>query len=378
MAMPLPTIAEPRPPRILIVRLSAIGDAIHGMPVACALRARFPEAFLAWAVEDRAAALLQGHPALDELIVLPRGWLKSVGGVLRLRRRLRAARFDVALDVQGLTKSALLAWLSGAPRRIGYAGAAGRELSQWLNNELVETTGPHMIDRYVQLLRPLGIESPEVRFDLPEHEADRAAAEQIVRQTGLSEGFVIVNAGAGWPSKLWPAERYALLSAHLGRAWGLPTLAVWGNAVERARAERIASGSDGFARLAPETSLTVLAALARRAKLFVGSDSGPLHLAAAVGTPCVGLYGPWPREKHGPYGSQHVALQAARFEGSTRQRRHAPPAIMEAITVEMACDACDQILRRDGAISRPADPLTPPASSPPRTDADSSSGRCTS
>ena len=102
------------------------------------------------------------------------------------------------------------------------------------------------------------------------------------------------------------------------------------------------------ARLAPPTSLTELAALARRARLFLGSDTGPLHLAAAVGTPCVGLYGPWPAERHGPYGAQHVALQEAFFDGPTRKRRKAPPALMEAITVDRVCEACDQILRRFG------------------------------
>ena len=147
-------------PRILIVRLSAIGDAIQTMPVACALRERFPEAFLAWAVEERAGTLLRGHEALDELIVLPRGWLKSPGGVWRLRRRLRDFRFDVAIDVQSLTKSAVLAWLSGARRRIGFGNPGGRELSKWLNNERVDPKATHVVDRYLELLRPLGIESP--------------------------------------------------------------------------------------------------------------------------------------------------------------------------------------------------------------------------
>ena len=145
------------PSRILIVRLSAIGDVIHGVPVLCALRSAFPQAFIGWVVEGRAGDLLEGHPALDELIRVPRGWLKSPREVWRLRRRLRACRFDTTIDLQCLTKSAIAAWLSGAPRRIGKAGADGRELSRWFHNELVAAGGDHVIDHYLDMLRPLGI-----------------------------------------------------------------------------------------------------------------------------------------------------------------------------------------------------------------------------
>jgi lipopolysaccharide heptosyltransferase I len=332
----------------LIVRLSAIGDVIHGMPLACALRRRFPAALLAWVVEERAAALLRGHEALDELITLPQGWLKSPGTVWRLVRRLRAMKFETAIDVQGLTKAAIVAWLSGAGRRIGLGNPWGRELSQWLNTELVDTTAEHAVDRTLQLLLPLGIDPPEVRFQVPELPPDRVAAEEMIRQAGLEGGFAIINPGAGWPSKLWPTERYAAVAGHLGRTWGLPTVVVWAGEKERILAEEVVARSDGHAQVAPPTTLTELAALARRSRLFIGSDTGPLHLAAAVGTPCVGLYGPWPAKRHGPYGPRNIALQKMFFEGPTRARRNAPPKFMEAIHVELVCGACDQILKRDG------------------------------
>ncbi len=257
-------------PRILIVRLSAIGDVIQTMPVACALRERFPQAMLAWAVQERAGTLLRGHEAIDELILLPRGWLKSPGGVWQLRRKLRDLQFDVAIDVQSLTKSAFLAWLSGAKRRIGFGNPGGRELSKWLNNVRVDPKTTHVVDRYLELLRPLGIESPAVRFQVPEHEEDRKAAEQIVgrmgleaivspggadipvchqngthRQTGMSAPpwFAVVNPGAGWPSKLWPAERYAAVARHLGDARGLATLVVWAGQAERLLAEQVVANA---------------------------------------------------------------------------------------------------------------------------------------
>jgi heptosyltransferase I len=299
---------------------------------------------LAWAVESRAAALLRGHPALDELVELPRGWLKSPGGVWRLRRRLHDLRFDTAIDVQSLTKSAVVAWLSGARRRIGFGRPGGRELSRWLNNDRVDPKKTHVIDWYLELLRPLGIESPAVRFDVPEREEDRATAQRTVQQLAVEGGFAIITPGAGWPSKLWPTDRYAAVARHLASAWQLPTVVVWAGASERALAERIVEAGGPMARLAPATTLPELASLARRARLFIGSDTGPLHLAAAVGTPCVGLYGPWPAARHGPYGPRNIALQKMVFEGPTHGRRTAPPVYMESITTEMVYEACDKIL----------------------------------
>jgi lipopolysaccharide heptosyltransferase I len=335
-------------PRILIVRLSAVGDVIHGLPVLNALRGALPDAFLAWAVEDRAAAMLRGHPALDELIVLPRGFLKSPGQVWQLRRRLHELRFDTAIDLQGLAKSAIVARLSGAPRRIGFGDEKGRELSRWLNNDLVRPHSAHIIDCNLELLEPLGIQPPPARFEIPESAADAAAAMEIIRQQRLQAGFGIINPGAGWPSKLWPAERFAAVAAYLGRVERLPTLVVWAGERENAWARQIVTGSEGHAREAPRTSLCELAALCRRAVLFVGSDTGPLHLAAAVGTACVGMYGPMSAQRNGPYGSQHVALQEMTFQGRSRQRKKAPATLMEAIGVELVCEACSWILRRDG------------------------------
>ena len=224
--------------------------------------------------------------------------------------------------------------------------AVGRELSRWLNTETVDTPGPHIVQRNLQLLRPLGILSPRVRFLVPDHPEDRQGAAEIIARAGLEGDFAMINTGAGWPSKLWPANRFAAVAAHLGTAWNLPSLVVWAGQKEREIGEQIVAGSQGYAQFAPPTTLTLLAALARRAKVFVSSDTGPLHLAAAVDTPCVGLYGPWPSEVHGPYGAGHVALQKARFAGSTRQRRAASPQLMKAISIADACQACDQILSR--------------------------------
>lgn len=337
--------AQGRRPRILIVRLSAIGDVIHGLPVLCALRAAIPRAFIGWVVEGRSGDLLEGHSALDELIRVPRRWLTSPREVWRLRRRLRALRFDTTIDLQCLTKSGIAAWLSGAPRRIGKAGRHSREFSRWFHNEPVAVGGSHVIDHYLELLRPLGIVSPAVRFDLPERAAERRVADDFLQASRLAESrFAIVNPGAGWPSKQWPPERYGELARQLLSAHGVRTVATWAGDAERSLAETIVATSAGTARLAPPTSLTELAALCRRAALLVGSDTGPMHLAVAVGTPTISLHGPSRAQWCGAYGPQNIRLQVRYEDGTSLERRQADDSAMRAISTDMVAEACNRLL----------------------------------
>ena len=257
----------------------------------------------------------------------------------RLRRRLRGLRFDVTIDVQSLTKSAMLAWLSGAQRRIGFGNPGGRELSKWLNNERVDPKATHVVDRYLELLRPLGIESPAVRFQVPEHEEDREAAEEIIRQAAVGRRICDRQSGRGLAVEALAGRALRRRGAPTGRARGGCRRWWFG------RAEPSSNLAEADCRRRPgrrprprrRRTLPQLAALARRARLFIGADTGPLHLAAAVGTPCVGLYGPWPAARHGPYGPQHIALQQMFFEGPARARRTAPAIYMESITTEMVC-----------------------------------------
>jgi ADP-heptose:LPS heptosyltransferase len=262
---------------------------------------------------------------------------------------LRELQCDVTIDAQGLAKSAVAAWLSGARRRIGFASVASRELSWVFNNELVTPTSTHVIDRNLELLEPLGIERPAVEFHIPERAVDAAMIERFLATAHLEHGFAVINPGAGWPSKLWPAERFAAVARHLGRQHDLPTAVVWAGDDERALAQQIVQESGSCTRMAPATSLTELAALLRRARLMVSSDTGPLHLAVAVGTPSIGLFGPMPAERNGPYGSQHIALQEVQLTGGSRQRRNASNLSMLAIGVELATTACDRILSRPDA-----------------------------
>ncbi|MBW3596118.1 MAG: glycosyltransferase family 9 protein [Planctomycetes bacterium] len=331
-------------PRILVARLSAVGDCILTMPLACAIRKHFPQAFIGWVVQGGAATLLKGHPAIDQVIVAKKGWLQSPQEVMRLRRELRSFEFDMALDPQSLSKSAIAAWLSGAPRRIGLARPQGRELAPLLNNQTVSPRTTHVTTRQLELLRPMGIEESEVCFGLPLQDDAADNMRSFVERSHLQNGYAAINPGAGWDSRLWPAKRFGRVARHLGERRRLPSLAVWSGSREKSWAEEIVANSGGHALLAPQTTLPELAALAKFARLFVSGDTGPMHLAAAMGTPCVSLHGPTRPEVSGPYGEQHQTVQAYYQDGPGR--RGADNQAMLAITVEDVCQACTRVLER--------------------------------
>lgn len=332
-------------PRILITRLTALGDTVHSVPVACALRERFPHAFIAWVVEGVSAEIVRHHPALDQVIPLRRRWWQSLAEVRKARAQLRELQFDISVDVQGLTKSSILGWMSGAKRRLGFAAPHGRELSTRLNNELVECNAAHIIEHYLEVLRPLGIHNPSVRFDLPSLPEDESYVDDVLTGLSLRGGeFALLNAGSAWPSKLWPPERFGQLAIHLQQRHNLPSIALWGVDQELPDAEIIAATSRGAARVAPPTTIGQLVALSRRAGLFVGGDTGPLHLAVAVGAPSVSLHGTTRSNWSGAYGPHNIAVQACYSGGTARQRRAMDNTAMRAITLEMVAEACDRVI----------------------------------
>jgi ADP-heptose:LPS heptosyltransferase len=297
-------------------------------------------------VEGRAADVLAGHPAIDHIFRLPRGWLKAPRAVLALRRQLRDFRPDVAIDMQGLLKSGVATWLSGAATRIGFAKPASREQAWLAYTHAVRPTAAHVVDRNCELLAPLGVHVAQASFDMPHWPVSRLRMRQWVASLRLPRPPVIINPGAGWASKLWPVERFAAVARGLYRRHGQPVVVAWGGAAERTAAERIAAESCGAAVVAPDTSLQDLGELARMAALFISSDTGPLHLAAAVGTPCVGLFGPVPATRNGPYGPGHMCLEPpAALRPKWDDRKH-DTASMAGITVEDVVSAADSLLAR--------------------------------
>ena len=310
---------------VALVKLSSVGDVVHALPVAAALRAHAPSWRLTWIVERREATLLRGNPAIDEVLpVDTRGWRRArrardLVGVARelgaLRRRLRAARFDAALDLQGLVKSGLLTVATGAPLRVGYAVAHCREpLNGFFTNRRVTPppSARHVVDQNLALLAPLGVPAGDPEFPLVVAGEADAASELFFTGAGLKarDRVVVLNPGAGRPDKRWPIGHFRELARRLTDESAATVLVVWGPG-ELAGARAIV---DGAARqralLVPRTSLQELAGVLRRASVVVAADTGPLHLAAALGTRCVGLYGPTSAVRNGPYGGRHRALQS--------------------------------------------------------------------
>ncbi|MBN1515820.1 lipopolysaccharide heptosyltransferase II [Candidatus Sumerlaeota bacterium] len=307
---------------ILIIKLSAIGDVIHTLPCLDALRRAKPDARIAWLVQAPSDQLLRGHPQLDEVLLYPRKeWSAPLGfmrGVAPFRRMLRERRFDAAIDFQGLTKSGFLAWLSGAPRRIGFGDADGkREFNGLFINEPVSPAPDekNIIKRNLALLRPLGIEAKarEARAVLQPPDAALEAIEAFWREQGLRDGARLIglNPGAGWPTKQWPLEHFARIGARAEREFGRRALIFWGPG-EREMAEEIArqmQEAGASPVIGPRTSLMELAALLMRCAAFVAGDTGPLHMAAALGVPCVALFGASDGERNGPLSSDSRTLQ---------------------------------------------------------------------
>jgi lipopolysaccharide heptosyltransferase I len=310
---------------IALVKLSAIGDVVHALPVAAALHAALPQARLVWIVERREAVVLRGHPALAEIVpVDTRGWRRArtpravaetAHAVAALRRRLRAFRFDVAIDLQGLVKSGVLTAATGAALRIGFAAAHCREgLNALFTNQHV-TPPPaarHIVDRYLALLEPLGAGAGAVEFVLPTDEAAEARIDESMMGAGLKprDRLVVLNPGAGRPDKRWPIERFRALARKLVDEADASVLVTWGPNERDDAYAIVAEDASGRASVAPPTSLDELLAVLRRASVVVAADTGPLHLAAGLGTRCVGLYGPTAAERNGPYGPAQRALES--------------------------------------------------------------------
>lgn len=306
--------------RILFVKLGSIGDIVHTLPCLAAVRRVLPRAEIAWVVERRAAEILRDNPLLDTLIEVDtkalRRWPMSgetLPATRRQLRRLRASPFDLAIDFQGLLKSAFIARLSGARRRVGFARSALREpASRFLLTKTVEVPArTNVITKNLALVRgALGIDVPtsadEFEFPVAVSRIHEREAEEIVRSVGAN--FAILNPGGGWPTKLWDAGRYGELADALWTNFGLRSVVTHGP-VERELAERVVSSSRSRAAIVASPSLKGFFALARRASVYVGGDTGPTHIAVAADAPVVGLFGPTEWWRNGSPRAEDICVE---------------------------------------------------------------------
>lgn len=307
--------------RVLFIRLGAVGDVLRTLPALHLVHSTFPDLHISWIVEDPSRDILLDHPQIDEVLLFPRGELREAAGRPRLlvrllagvRRRLRDGRFTVALDFQGSLKSGLLAYLSGAPRRVGFGPGHSRELSFLFTNEWVRPHASRLnrVERNLLLVEAVGARGDTVEAILPERPEDTSAAEEMLRTLNpRGRPVVVLSPGTSRRQsyKRWPAERFSRLARRLAASVPVLTLIVWGPG-EDDLARAIAADSQGCAVPAPATSLRLLAALLRRASLFVGGDTGPMHLAWEVGCPVLALFGPTDPRLNAPLGSAHVILR---------------------------------------------------------------------
>jgi heptosyltransferase I len=344
--------------RLLIVRLSAMGDVIHTLPAVHFLRHSFPDAYIGWVIEERWAELLCAkgsprrgarsaqRPLVDDVhTVNLKDWRKSLlsistaQGVATVWNDVRGAKYDVVVDLQGAIRSAVLARFSGA--RVVYGAAEPREspASLWYTRKAVGH-GRHVVEQNLSVAAGLVGASMEfspsdVSCDLPRDIQAEGRVEQRLAELGVGE-FAILNPGAGWGAKRWPAQRYGEVARKLGDI-GVRSILNYGPGEEEVVREAEVA-SDGSA-LAMSCPVTELIALTRRARLFIGGDTGPLHLAAALRVPAVAIYGPTDPARNGPYGTRSIVLRRPESVTSHVRRETADEGLLGIGSDEVVCAA---------------------------------------
>jgi lipopolysaccharide heptosyltransferase I len=335
--------------RIAIIKPSALGDIIHALPVLTALRQRYPSAHIIWIVNRGYEALLQDHPDLDETLPFDRhasraGFWKASAGFAGFLKELRGRSFDLAIDLQGLLRSGIMTLATGARRRVGLSTA--REGAPWFYTDLVtvpDSEGSHAVDRCWRVAEAFGVGMTEKRFRLS---LNRAACDWADRVLAiLPRPWLAVGVGARWHTKRWPPEHFAVLLREAQRRFGGTALFV-GGPDEVPLAEAAAALLDGPVRqLAGKTSLPQLAALLNQVDIMLSNDTGPLHLAVALGRPVVAPYTCTQVRRNGPYGQAARAVETTVWcRGSYRKKCNRLECMAE-LTPARLWPVLDEILR---------------------------------
>jgi 3-deoxy-D-manno-octulosonic-acid transferase/heptosyltransferase-1 len=346
---------------ILIVKLSAIGDVIHTLPALNAIRSHYPDAHITWLVEEDAAPLVKGHETLDRVLVSRRKrWLKALRSSSLLNtireigdfmKALRDTRYDMILDFQALLKSGILVALARGDRKIGFGkGLEHMEYSYLFLNERIPAVDMeiHALSRGMMLVDALGISSDEVEYKLPVSDLDREKVDKLLRRYGLKDiaPLIAINPVAKWETKLWSNQKFARLADELIDTYDAKILFT-GGAGDRQTIQNIMSVMNSRAvNLAGDTTLNMLAALYEKMNLVVSTDTGPMHMAAAVGTPVVALFGPTAPWRTGPYGPAHQAIQAGLDCSPCFKRRCETMECMKTISVKQVLDATFSLLKK--------------------------------
>jgi lipopolysaccharide heptosyltransferase I len=342
--------------KILIVKLSSIGDVVQTLPALCALRSGHPDARIDWLVEEAARDVIRDHPLLDEMIVVKnRGWLKDLGENLKTARYIAGKGYDMVLDFQGLFKSGIWVLLSRGTRRIGFSNA--REMSHIFLNERLPPYNleRHAVCRYLDLAKYAGGElSPEEPiFSFPISEGDKQKVKMFLKEGGMEEGspFFIINPSARWETKLWPDSRFAELITLATKRFDMKAVLV-GSSYDNEKAMRINSMAGRAAlNLAGRTTLKELAYLMSEANFVITVDSGPMHIAAAMGARVFALFGPTAPWRTGPYGAEHRVIRNGLDCSPCFQKRCNEFRCMDEISVEDVIGAIAEQKEFDGRVA---------------------------
>ena len=317
--------------RLLVVRLGSLGDLVHTLPAVSALRRTWPSLEIDWLVDAVHRDFLALVPAITRIVTLEG---RTPGAWLQVRQAMRTRRYDVAADFQGLIKSAVLARWSGAKRVVGFARDALREraAAPFYTERVDVETGRHVVEKNLQLAQALGAQPGAIEFPIAEVPSPAVSA-FLAAHRGP---FALVNPGAAWPNKRWPPDRFGEICRALHERFGLTSVVLWGPN-EETIAGAVVAASAGTAVGAPPTRLSDLVALGRHAQLMVSGDTGPLHIAMALGVPAVALFGPTDPQRNGPWRSADISL--SRYDGcdchyERRCRRDAAQWCLGTITVD--------------------------------------------
>jgi lipopolysaccharide heptosyltransferase I len=332
--------------RILIVRLGSLGDIVHTLPVISALKRAMPHSQIDWIVDERNQAILELTQGLNRLIVLPTR-AKSIIGTWKILRELRQQHYDAALDLQGLMKSAVVARVSGAKRIIGFSREHLRESAARLfyTEVCAPSNKPHVIDKNLSGAAALGADVTLKEFPISVPASAKPA--ELRSNLGLqpSTDYVLLNPGAAWPNKRWLPARFGELASWLKSHHNLGCGVLWGPG-EQSLAEEVVAFSNGTAVIAPRTTIGDLVALIKDARLVVSGDTGPMHIAAAVETAIVGIYGPTDPLRNGPWAPGDLTISRFSDCGCHHRRRcGAAQWCLESIPVGDVIDAVEQRLQ---------------------------------
>jgi heptosyltransferase-1 len=307
--------------KVLIVKVSALGDIVHALPVLAWLKSADPAMEIDWLVEKSFAPLLEGHPLLHKIVILDtRGWRKqgafwAVHGSLGMIRQLRREHYDVALDLQGDSKSGIFTRLSGASQRFGFAKDSVREWQNLLTTNhrvTLTTTEHHISERSLAVARAAlpGGHDHSLSGPLPNRPEAARQVEIQLAEYGLADRKIFVlHYGTTWPTKLWAVKQWQKLLRLLCAETDLVSVLTWGGVEDQSVVEKIAATTDTRTVIWPRGTLPELAALMARSVVVIGGDTGPVHIAAAVDTPTVSLYRVTDSVRNGPRGAKHIRLQ---------------------------------------------------------------------